>query len=829
MRKAAAFAIASLALVLGLAPSSAAPGRDAAAVALNVLPPGEDGGFTIGAHSVDQLKLYDGLTPLAGAVTPRDLTRFFKPAHLGMAGDRTVRTERPSGRPGLRILRDRWDVPHVFGRTRADTEFGAGWVTAEDRGFLIELLRGPGRISALDMPGLDAFALVGSGFVVEPSAATEAYLSAQIELARKAGARGRQLIRDVDAYVAGINAYNRVHGVGTAAWTPNDVIAIASLIGAVFGKGGGDEVRRSEFLSALEASLGVEKGAQVWNDLSERLDPETPVTVARSFPYEAAAARAPSLAPIDDGSYLPRAIVATPARRPLRMSNALLVGATRSATGHPLFVAGPQVGYYYPQILMELDLHGGGLDARGAAFPGVSLYVLLGRGPDFAWSATSAGSDNVDQFVETLCGGDDVHYLYKGECREMGTFDAGSLHAPPGMGQPDRRLGFRTTVHGPVIGYATVQGRRVAIAQARTTRGRELLSALPFQDLNDGRVRSAKTFLRAMAGEEFTFNWFYADGRDIAMFSSGRLPVRPAADGFGLPIPGTGADDPSGYLSASRHVQAIDPSSGAIVNWNNKPGAGFAAADDNWSYGSVHRVDLLDAGIAARRKHTLVSVVAAMNKAATQDIRVMRVLPSISAALQGGPAPSPRAQRMLELLEAWRANGGSRLDRDLDGKIDDPGAAIMDAAWPRIADAVMRPVLGPLVDRLAALQPRDDAPNPGGSSYIAGWYGYVDKDLRAMVATSRGEPLPAGAFATRFCGAGDLAACRASLWAALDAAGAELEAAQGPDPSAWRADATRERIRFAGFMPNTMRWANRPTFQQVMSFRSKSGAARAAP
>ncbi len=36
---------------------------------------------------------------------------------------------------------------------------------------------------------------------------------------------------------------------------------------------------------------------------------------------------------------------------------------------------GPQVGYYNPEILMEEDLHGPGIDARGAAFPGVNLYV----------------------------------------------------------------------------------------------------------------------------------------------------------------------------------------------------------------------------------------------------------------------------------------------------------------------------------------------------------------------------------------------------------------------------------------------------------------------
>ena len=94
------------------------------------------------------------------------------------------------------------------------------------------------------------------------------------------------------------------------------------------------------------------------------------------------------------------------------------MGAERSATGHPFFVAGPQVGYFYPQILYEVDVHGGGIDTRGVMFPGSGPYVELGRGPDFSWSATSAGNDNIDIFVEELCG-DDTHYRFEGECREM--------------------------------------------------------------------------------------------------------------------------------------------------------------------------------------------------------------------------------------------------------------------------------------------------------------------------------------------------------------------------------------------------------------------------
>ena len=106
-----------------------------------------------------------------------------------------------------------------------------------------------------------------------------------------------------------------------------------------------------------------------------------------------------------------------------------------------------------------------------------------------------------------------------------------------------------------------------------------------------------------------------------------------------------------------------------------------------------------------------------MNRAATQDLRNTRVLPSIEAMLEDRAGANPREQQMLDLLEQWRADGSSRLDRDLDGKIDAAGAAIMDTAWPKIADAVMSPVLGPQLGELASLLGRDNRPNSQGSAY----------------------------------------------------------------------------------------------------------------
>jgi acyl-homoserine lactone acylase PvdQ len=781
--------LAAAAALSAIPAASGAAKLDYAVVALNVLPPGQSGDLLFPPTARDQLRLYDGLTPRGGNVRSSDLSRYFKPERFGVTG-KVVRTERP--RVGVRILRDRWDVPHVYGRTRADVEFGAGYATAEDRFILMELLRGPGRLAALDVPGLDPFALATSGRQFVPSAAAEARVAEQLDLIRSSGAKGRQLYADVQSYVAGINAYYAKRNQGLQPWTLTDVIAVGSLLGANLGVGGGDEIRRSMFLNALQLRQGGSRGYETWRWLAQRQQPDAPVSVDGTFPYDTNDTPQLANVELDDGSFQPSvdgSALSFHFHNPVAASNALLVSARRSATHHPLFVAGPQVGYTFPELLLELDLHGGGIDARGASFPGLSFYVLLGRGKDFAWSATSANSDIVDQYVETLCG-DDVLYIYNGECVRMKRFDAGLLKGTET--QPDREIVFYETVHGPVAGYATFGGRRVAISTKRSTRGRELFSALAFQDLNMNRVHDPQSFFRAMNQLEFTFNWFYADNRDIAMFSSGRLPIRSADIASGLPTPGTGEYEWRGFEPLSRHARGVNPKAGVILNWNNKPARGFSASDDNWSFGPVQRVQLLQAEVAKRKTHTLATLVGAMNAAATQDLRTVEVLPALVRVL--GTAPNAFDQQLLSLLQAWRQAGASRLDRDGDGKIDAPGAAIMDAAWSGIAEAVLQPrVEGDLAGRLKKLIAVDDPAGPHGSSYFGAWYSYVFRQLTESPPSS------------------------AAIWAALDAAGHELAAKQGPDPTTWRADATAERLSF-GFLPLTARWTNRPTFQQVITF-----------
>src|SRR5262249_58422921 len=88
---------------------------------------------------------------------------------------------------------------------------------------------------------------------------------------------------------------------------------------------------------------------------------------------------------------------------PTAMSNALLVGGAHTKTGRPIAVFGPQTAYFMPQLLVEKDIHGPDTDARGVAFAGTDLFVQLGRGRNYAFSATSAGAGHLQPWVVPPC------------------------------------------------------------------------------------------------------------------------------------------------------------------------------------------------------------------------------------------------------------------------------------------------------------------------------------------------------------------------------------------------------------------------------------------
>jgi Penicillin amidase len=367
-------------------------------------------------------------------------------------------------------------------------------------------------------------------------------------------------------------------------------------------------------------------------------------------------------------------------------------------------------------------------------------------------------------------------------------------------------------VHGPVIGYARVAGTRrtVALSQRRSSYGRETTDQIFFQKLTYGQVRSAADFIRAAAATPQTFNSFYADAKDIAFVTTGRLPMRPRRVNPDLPTDGRGRFEWKGYLPASRHPQDVSPSDGLLVNWNNKPAKDSPAGDDRWDEGGIQRDDLLLKELARTDKHTPATVLGAANAAATADPRAL-MWPDVTAILAKGSAPSPLAQAVVDQITSWSAGDASWVDANGDGTIDAPGVAAIKAIWDDLAGAAMCGRLGARVCRALETRQARFQPPPGGM--YGGWHQYMSKDLRRLA----GERVR-GALKVRYCGRGDAAACARDLWAAIDRAAQAEAGRQGtPDPAQWKTPTVT--IAFAPLPLTEMQYTNRPSgIHQVMQF-----------
>ncbi|MGW2423071.1 penicillin acylase family protein [Streptomyces sp. NPDC001709] len=866
----------------------------------DILPPGENGNATLAqillnqafgtqpAHAEDQLGPYANLATGYSGLTDSTIDNFFNDSSFGVPSDQVASTEKPGGRGDVTIVRDKkTGVPHITGSTRYGTEYGAGYAAAEDRLWLMDVFRHVGRGRLTSFAG---GAATNQGLEQEfyrNAPYTEADLQAQIDNAvARNGARGQQALADAKAYLDGINAYidasdsgryfpgeyvltghkDAITNAGTIDhFKVTDLVALASVIGSLFGSGGGGEVGNALSLLAAQSKYGVDEGTKVWESFRERNDPEAALTVhnGESFPYGAKPADAKGEALPDAGSVTQEPLVydrtgsaataaakstsATAAKTTLGsarrgMSNALVVSGKYTASGHPIAVFGPQTGYFAPQLLMLQEIQGPGISARGASFAGLSMYVELGRGQDYSWSATTSGQDIIDSYAVELCQ-DDYHYLYHGTCTAMDKVEQKNSWSPTTADStPAGSYTMRVwrTKYGPVEYRATVGGKKIAYTTLRSSYLHEADSIIGFQMLNDpDYVKGPKDFQSAAQHINYTFNWFYADSQHTAYYNSGDNPVRASGVDSEFPVwaqpayewqnwdPATNTAD---YTTASAHPNSIDQD--YYISWNNKQAKDYTTA--SWGDGSVHRGNLLEdrvkklvsAGGVTRTK-----LVQAMADAALADLRAEDVLPKLLKVINSSTVTDPTAAAAVGKLQAWVNAGAKRTETSAGAKTyaNADAIRILDAWWPLLVKAEFEPGLGSdLYTAFTNDLPIDESPSAGhgptgshaGSSFQYGWWSYVDKDIRAVL----GENVRGG-LAEKYCGGGSLGACRDALISTLDQA-AGMTAAQvypGDDQCSagdqWCADSITQRT-LGGIKHGKISWQNRPTFQQVVEYTS---------
>ncbi len=866
-------------------------------------------------HQYDQNDMYANLVYASPGLQDSQILDYYKDESFGVKPGSVERTETPNctvvvapsaNSPhcdDVTIVRDEFGIPAVYGQDRAALMFGLGYTTAEDRLFLADALRHAGRA---DLSSFAGGANVGQDqdtFANAPYM-NDGELLAQYDRADELyGQDGVQIQLDVQNYTDGINqwiAESRVdptkvdalyaatnHPDGPQPWKITDVIATGALVAGVFGKGGGGELEAATALQDAKQVMGAKKGKLIWKDFRSADDPDAPRTVfKKKFNYRRPPkGKARGLALPDPGSLESVPIVAEggggglpsgPIPFPRESSeskgdpgtgllagldqitagsNALLVSARESESGHPEVVFGPQTGYFAPQLLYEQEAHapagpeGPAIDAAGVAFTGTNLYVQLGRGQDYAWSATSSGQDIIDTYAVKLCEPDgsqpsrsSTSYKFNGQCLRMEVITKTNSWTPSAADQTppgSQTLRVYRTKAGLVSATGTMKGKPVAFTKLRATYQHEVDSAISFADWNSPDVvHDAESWTKSAYKDDLTFNWFYVDDKHIAYFNSGANPARPPNTHPNFPVkakPKFMWQQHNPEINTFRrapigkHAQVIDQK--YLTSWNNKQAKGYRC-DGIGCYTPVYRSDSLDkkirAGIKGGEKMSLTELIDAMESAGTTDLRGLKVLPYALTLLRKGPEiTDPEVRAAIATLKRWNKGGAHRLDLNNDGNYGEAEAIkIMDAWWPLWVKGQFEPTLGEELNSIFIGEGDDihDAPGPLGSAFQSETYGYVQKDLRSALATKKVK----APYSRVYCGEGSRRRCAEMLARTLKVAaetspeslygseGCELNTGTQASPQMCNdaVDAADLTVASVG----KFHWINRPTFQQVIEF-----------
>jgi len=599
-------------------------------------------------------------------------------------------------------------IPRIRAASTTDAAAALGFVHARDRMFQMELMRraASGRLSEIAGPATLAYDR------------TMRTLGLRRRAVEDFPALPEETRAVLAAYARGVNAWIEARGRFSAPeflylgapepWEPVDSLLWGETMGQFLSFNYRTELTRL----SLASHIPQQKIDELW-----------PPAVGPSRPEAAIAATQQYADAIGDLlTLLPR--FPDPYTLPGSASNEWAVDGRHSATGAPLLAGDPHLAFGFPGIwyLARIETPDGVL--AGGTAPGVP-GIVLGHNGHIAWTFTTTGADVQDVFIEAPAG----EGLYQTpEGPRPFTVHEERIKV---RGEPDRLLTVRETRHGPVISdLRDSDGPILAVAMANLAPGNTAAAGL--LALNQARDVVAAEKAAALISTPVQ-NLLVADREKIALFVTGRVPIRRAGDGS-APVPGDGSHDWIGWASGDRLPRVVEPTSGRLVNTNDRiapPDFPIFLGRDWFADWRARRVrELLDRS----DKHT------AGDFARMQiDVRssfAREILPALLAV----PTPEADAARRAQgLLKDW------------------DGSMAMDKPQPLIFNAWVQHFYG-LVLQQAGIGTNDGWP-------LAEFVAYVLS--------------PAGA---HWCG-GD---CTATLNAALAEATRDLTGRFGNDPARWR-------------------------------------------
>ncbi|MEJ7614892.1 MAG: penicillin acylase family protein [Candidatus Fervidibacter sacchari] len=642
------------------------------------------------------------------------------------------------GEATVRIVRDRFGVPHIYAPSLYGVFYGSGYAQAQDRLAQMELYRRTAKGELAEIMGESALDQDKQrrtlGYTEAERWEQFASLSPEEQLVLKAFADG------VNAIIAQVNAGKRpmpqrLKDLGVTRlrpWKVTDTIAIAHMMAERFGSSGGEELRMMQLRLYLQLRFGAQ-AMSVLNDLAWQNDPTSPTTVTGDT-GQGTRKTQPKKQTLN---FVPCPVSPVPLLTAIRIaeewdsiewckrlglftrfgSYAMVVAPKKSATGNPLLVGGPQMATGTPSIAYEIALYCPKFEVRGMTFPGIPI-VLIGMNRYLAWTTTSGAGDNVDIFVEHLSKESKYRYMHNGEWRPMER--RVELIFVKGKDEPVQVEVCRT-VHGVVLSWDEKAG--IAYARAKAYWGKEL-----------GALRAIYAFHKATNIKEFaeacryiatSHNFFVAtkDG-DIGFWFCGRYPVRAEGIDPRFPTPGTGEFDWKGFVPFEKLPQQINPPKGFFANWNNKPAPWWDNGDlPRW--GAIHHVKRIIDLLRSKPKLTLEDLRRFVVDIEGYDVRADFFKPLLLRAIRRVAANDVELKMVADLLKRWD-------NQRSEGSV---AATIFDAWFEAMQDIVFSDDLGDFGDKSLfrmAIQPSllwyvlaDKPPRKLSRDYLNG----EDKDL----------------------------------------------------------------------------------------------------
>jgi penicillin amidase len=745
-------------------PAGAQPVRSAASIAArhapaeqlsarSALPPGEIGTFPItdqaayeangrpsdfGPHVDDQRQMYwdnktkpdDFATPTGTPLVPKT---------------------------GVKIYRDSADVPLIYGTNGYNVWYGAGYAAATDRLFEIDAIR---RLSDGTLGEL-----TGSGAV--PADLQERILTyTQRQYTRMYHHLSKTGQQAIAGYAAGVE--NRIEQVRAnpsllpgeyvllstepAKWTINDTMAAGVFLTRNIASQGGDEMANVAILRHLVAKYGKANGQAIFSKLFPDDEPNAAVTISgRKFHNLPAGDRSRadqkrdarkamnysehlplSLAagPGTGASAVPKAAI-DPALRNVPASVAAeirqavvavdqwgrglhggsfgyAISGKRTRSGHAMLSSNPQLDYSYPSELYELEVHGGGYDARGVGVPSIPT-VGIGHTAKVAWALTTGYSKTIDSFIETTRKnpkrGGPPQYRHHGSwhnehCRNVVVHyrTTGPQSLPVGPPTESETARACRTGHGPVVA-TTKNGKRArSVDFAQWMQDDQTVEGI----LKWDRAKTLKQVAAGVRKVRWNENIIAADSKGhIGYWHPGRYFRRSPGIDQRFPLNGTGSQDERGYLPFRKMPHVVDPKAGYVANWNTKPAHGWVDGDLSGTNtrpgGAANRVVDLQALLHNGHHFTPSSLRRIDERVGDADHRYRGYRPVLGALKRAGHL-SRIDRRTVRLMLRWdgRAyapgakHGSSPRSTPASKTTDGPAATVFVEFTKRIKHALFR-------------------------------------------------------------------------------------------------------------------------------------------